>query len=171
MHWIHFALYSLLPLALASQMSDDCDCSTLATKDSENLSFCSKKAYCPGHEASTSLQREIFADFIETLYGERNVSKAIKTYFDSDNIEHDPYDPPGLDGIIARLEGIIPYANYTILLSSFGDNIGLVYLRVEDQPEPMALADIYRMNGTCIVEHWDVSQARPANATNPLAMF
>jgi len=38
-------------------------------------------------------------------------------------------------------------------------------------PEPIALADIYRMDGTCIVEHWDVTQARPANATNPIAMF
>lgn len=108
---------------------------------------------------------------LETLYGERNVSKAFETYTDSDIIEHDPADTPGRDAIMARLDGIIPYANYKILFSSFGDDVGLVYLRVEDQPEPIAFADVYRMNGTCIVEHWDVSQARPANATNPLAMF
>ncbi|KAJ6096558.1 hypothetical protein N7486_007304 [Penicillium sp. IBT 16267x] len=170
MHWIHFALYSLLPLALASQVSDDFVCSTWATK---NLSFCKKKAepYCPGYEASTALQSEIFADFIETLYGERNVSKAFETYVASDIIEHDPVDSQDRDAIVARLAALIPYVNSTILFSSFGDNIGLVYLKVEDKPEPIALADIYRMNGTCIVEHWDINQARPANTTNPLAMF
>jgi predicted SnoaL-like aldol condensation-catalyzing enzyme len=27
------------------------------------------------------------------------------------------------------------------------------------------------MEGTCIVEHWDVIQFRPANSINPIAMF
>ena len=51
------------------------------------------------------------------------------------------------------------------------NNIGLIHVRINEEPEPIALADIYRMDGTCIVEHWDVTQARPANATNGIAMF
>lgn len=30
---------------------------------------------------------------------------------------------------------------------------------------------LYRMEGTCIVEHWDISQVKPADDTNPFAMF
>ena len=67
---------------------------------------------------------------------------------------------------------VIPYVPSTVLRQSFDNNIGFAHVRV-DEPgeEPIALADIYRMEGTCIVEHWDVTQARPANATNPIAMF
>lgn len=45
-------------------------------------------------------------------------------------------------------------------------------MRVDEEDHlPIALADIYRMNGTCIVEHWDVTQETLRNATNPIAMF
>lgn len=175
MHFIHHMLYTLLPFTLAlegpSKISRDVVYSPLDATDSKSLPFYPKKAYCPGREADENFQSQIFADFIEILYGEKNVSKAFETYVDSNVIEHDPSDPQDRDGIVARLNQIIPYVAFTILFSSFGDDIGLVYLKIEDNPEPIALADIYRMNGTCIVEHWDVQQTRPANATNPLAMF
>jgi predicted SnoaL-like aldol condensation-catalyzing enzyme len=145
--------------------------SALDVTDSKNLSFYPKTAYCPGRKADEDVQRQIFTRFIETLYGEKNVSKAFETHVDSNIIEHDPGDLQDRDAIVARLNQIIPYVTSTILFSSFGDDTGLVYLKVEDDPEPIALADMYRMDGTCIVEHWDVQQARPANTTNPLAMF
>ena len=67
---------------------------------------------------------------------------------------------------------VIPYVPSVVLRHSFDNNIGFIHVRVnEADEEPIALADIYRMDGTCLVEHWDVTQARPANATNPIAMF
>ena len=38
---------------------------------------------------------------------------------------------------------------------------------MDDDSESLAHADIHRMDGACIFEDWDISQARPANSTNP----
>ena len=52
---------------------------------------------------------------------------------------------------------------------TFEGGIGFVHLNVAGGQ--LAVADVFRLNGTCVMEHWDVDQARPANATNPLALF
>ena len=70
------------------------------------------------------------------------------------------------------LLAVIPYVPFIVLRQSFDNNIGFAHVRVNQVGEPpLALADIYRMEGTCIVEHWDVTQYLPANATNPIALF
>ncbi|KAL2838446.1 hypothetical protein BJY01DRAFT_250946 [Aspergillus pseudoustus] len=127
-------------------------------------------SYCPGSPTNERHQRQIFTEFVETLYGEKNVSKAFGLYVDRNIIEHDPFDEQDRDSIVARLEAVIANAEVTILRTSFNNDTGLVFMRVEEE-DPIAFADIYRMDGTCIVEHWDVAQTRPANATNPIGMF
>lgn len=146
------------------------DCTTDPTHGN-HVEACLQEPYCPGREVDERLQGEIFTRFLEALYGEKNASKAFETYVDPNIIEHDPDDTQDRDAIVARLSQIIPFANITILASSFNNNTGLAHLKVNEDPEPAALADIYRMEGTCIVEHWDVIQYRPANSTNPIAMF
>ncbi|MCJ1390920.1 hypothetical protein MMC18_003781 [Xylographa bjoerkii] len=131
----------------------------------------STSSYCPPRPADQFSQRSIFTDFVNTLYGEKNVTKAFETFITVDLIEHDPFDAQGRAANEAKLSGIIPYASFQVLRSNFDADIGFIHVRVNEAPEPIALADIYRMDGTCIVEHWDVTQARPANATNPIAMF
>ncbi|MCJ1418198.1 hypothetical protein MMC32_004544 [Xylographa parallela] len=133
--------------------------------------FNSTFSYCPPRPANEFFQRAIFTDFVNTLYGEKNVTKAFETYIAVSLIEHDPFDAQGRAANEAKLSAIIPYASFEVLRHSFDADIGFIHVRVNEPPEPIALADIYRMNGTCIVEHWDVTQARPANATNPIAMF
>lgn len=168
MHRIYFILL-VLTLAIAASAQNPCSETNLL--DNYDISTCLQEPYCPGYEASERLQQDLFAQFTQTLYVEKNVSKAFETYVSSNIIEHDPDDTQDRDATIARLSQIIPFANFTILRSSFGNNTGLIHLRVDQDPEPVALADIYRMDGTCIVEHWDIAEARPANSTNPIAMF
>ncbi|KAF7125708.1 hypothetical protein CNMCM5793_002001 [Aspergillus hiratsukae] len=128
-------------------------------------------SYCPSREVNEERQRKIFARFVQTLYEERNVAEAFTNYVDPDLIEHDPYDQTR-DDVVAKLSQIIPDATFTVVHSTFENDIGFVHVRLgEDGAPPVALADIYRMDGTCIVEHWEVVQARPDDYTNPIAMF
>ncbi|KAK3168221.1 hypothetical protein OEA41_004667 [Lepraria neglecta] len=130
------------------------------------------KSYCPGHPAPEGYQRELFFAFINDLYVKKDVIGAFDTYIAENLIEHDPFDAQGRAANAAKLANIIPYVPSTVLRMSFDNNVGLAHVRVNQaNKEPIALADIYRMDGTCIVEHWDVTQSRPANATNPIAMF
>lgn len=85
--------------------------------------------------------------------------------------EHNPFGPQGRDANAAILTQVLANANFTVLRKNFDNNLGIVHTRVEGIPQPSALVDIYRFDGSCIVEHWDVTQVRPANATNPLALF
>jgi len=127
--------------------------------------------YCPPSPATESQQRALFSAFVSALYTAKNATLAFETYVAADLTEHDPFDAQGRAPNEAKLNGILPYASFDVLRYNLDNNLGLIHVRVNEVPEPIALADIYRMDGTCIVEHWDVTQARPANATNPIAMF
>ncbi|MCJ1317719.1 hypothetical protein MMC15_003045 [Xylographa vitiligo] len=166
------SILSTATLLLAFPLSSDSlsahDRSSLALKArGSNSTF----SYCPSKPANEFHQRSIFTEFVNTLYGEKNVTKAFETYIAVDLIEHDPFDAQGRAANEAKLSAIIPYASFEVLRHSFDADVGFIHVKVDELPEPIALADIYRMEGTCIVEHWDVTQARPANATNPIAMF
>ena len=122
--------------------------------------------YCPPRRATPKQQRAIFSDFVDTLYIQKNVPKAFNDHVASNLIEHDPFDFQGRDPNIAKLSAIIPFAKFAVQRHNFDNEIGFIHLRVDENPGPVALADVYRFNGTCIVEHWDIAQVYPANATN-----
>lgn len=131
----------------------------------------SHETYCPSVPAYPNEQNAIFNSFIHILLTDRNPVEAYRRFVDVNLIEHNPFGPQGRDGNAAILTQILAVANFTVLRKNFGNNLGIVHTRIEGNPQPTALVDIYRFNGSCIVEHWDVSQVRPANATNPLALF
>lgn len=70
----------------------------------------------------------------------------------------------------AKLETIIPYADFNVERWSFDNGFGVVHMRINGNPQT-AIVDLYRMDGTCLVEHWDITQAWPADATNVVGFF
>ncbi|KAI4130699.1 MAG: hypothetical protein LQ338_001600 [Usnochroma carphineum] len=113
--------------------------------------------YCPPRPASSAQQHAIFTAFVKTLYTDKNVTDAFENYIAVDLIEHDPFDEQGRAANEAKLSHIIPFVPSTVLRQGFDNGTGFIHLRVDEdtEPQPIALADIYRMNGTCIVEHWE----------------
>ncbi|CAD6571149.1 MAG: hypothetical protein ASARMPREDX12_004144 [Alectoria sarmentosa] len=125
--------------------------------------------FCPPKPATPSQQHNIFFDFINMLYVLEDPTNAYLTYVSPDYINHSPYAPQGRAAAIAFLQYLIPSVERTIVHETFEGNIGFVHLNVAGGQ--MAVADVFRLDGTCVMEHWDVDQARPANATNPLSLF
>ncbi|KAL8709819.1 MAG: hypothetical protein Q9220_005435 [cf. Caloplaca sp. 1 TL-2023] len=112
--------------------------------------------YCPPRPATPAQQHAIFTSFVSTLYTSKNVSAAFENYIAVDLIEHDPTDAQGRAANEAKLSQIVPFVPSVVLRQGFDNGTGFIHLKVlEEGHLPIALADIYRMNGSCIVEHWE----------------
>ncbi|KAK7723632.1 hypothetical protein SLS57_004446 [Botryosphaeria dothidea] len=130
--------------------------------------------YCPPRAATPAEQKAIFAEFVQKFLVQQNATKALLDHVSEDYIQHNPFFPSGRQVVLDAFASIPPGAtNSSIINQGFDADRGWVHYR-QDQagaPQPSAVVDIYRFEGTCIREHWDVIQQRPANATNPLAMW
>lgn len=130
-------------------------------------------SYCPPYGASPWEQEKLFNEFVVDFYVDNNITKAFTTYVSEGYIQHNPFIPDGRDAVIAILGSFPPPVVPTVIVHQlFQNNIGVVHHKDITPGQPItAVADFYRYNGSCIVEHWDVIQSVPANATNPHPLF
>ncbi|PNS16440.1 hypothetical protein CAC42_174 [Sphaceloma murrayae] len=131
--------------------------------------------FCPPRPASPQEQRKIFNDFVDAFIVRKDFSNTTwNTYIAEDYIQHNPFALSGRDQVIAFFANVDPAAvNYTIISKGMDGNYGYIHYRFDqvNVTQPSAVADIFRFNGSCIQEHWDVIQQRPENPLNPIALF
>lgn len=127
---------------------------------------------CPPHYASSKTQEALFHAYVQKFYVQENVTGAVEDYVADDYIQHNPYVDSGKENAIKALSVLFTGVNITLLHTGFENGYGWVFSRF-DIPglPPTATMDLLRYNGSCIQEHWESSEALPANATNPLALF
>lgn len=160
---MHFSTVALLSTALAS----------LANAGPLPLNELSPP-YCPPRPVSSEQQRSIFDEFVQKLFIERNPTKALTDHMADDYIQHNPFALSGRQNGIDALSFVTPETvNFTVVHSGTDKDLAWIFSRVDQvgQDQPTAAADFFRFNGSCIQEHWDVLQERPANRTNPLDMW
>ncbi|KAL7934328.1 hypothetical protein V8C35DRAFT_302305 [Trichoderma chlorosporum] len=109
---------------------------------------------CPPRPASPEEQQRIFYAFVNEFYSQNNISEAFDNYVWIDYIQHNPTIGQGRDAAVAALSKN-PKVNSTIVHQTFTNNTGFVHHYAFSTP-PIKIMDAYRMNGSCIVEHWDV---------------
>ena len=98
------------------------------------------------------------------------MKKAFETYVSGQYIQHDPNIADGREAAIAALAPKFSAAGarFDIRHIIVDGNITVIHLRGRSSPEALggAVADIYRIEGGRIIEHWDVLQPIPEKSLN-----
>ncbi|KAF5340045.1 hypothetical protein D9611_012390 [Ephemerocybe angulata] len=132
---------------------------------------CSLKARGPLlHE----LQDTAIKDFAQIFFVDRNPKKAFDKYVPGRYIEHNPNGLSGRENAISFLTGFLatPGLTVTNLTAYAGGGFGHMRFREGVKGEfDRVVSDRLKFEGTCFVEHWDVSQDVTGQETNPLAWF
>lgn len=126
---------------------------------------------------SASANREVVLSFYRTGLVERRPREAFEKYAAVEMVEHKPDVPSGTRAAVVeyleRLIAELPQSQWEILrVAAEGD---LVFLHARFIPEPgakpYAIADVFRLKGCRIVEHWDVVGPPRDDQPNPNTRF
>lgn len=106
-------------------------------------------------------------------YADKDVD-TMMSYVVDDYIQHNPNIQSGKEIAQSYLTrqlaspGLVN--NVTLVISQL--NFVLLHVhRIQPGHRDRVIVDIYRLDGTCIVEHWDVQQDMDPDAPNPGAFF
>ena len=140
-------------------------------------------AQLPGAQASTACtgsaegnRKVVLAFYNEALVGLKP-RPAFERHMSADFIEHKPDVPEGTRAATAsfleQLIANVPQPKWTIERTiAEGD---LVFLHARFSPAPCApeyaIADVFRLSGCKIVEHWDIVAPPPKEQRNPNTRF
>ncbi|KAI0199509.1 hypothetical protein F4808DRAFT_461829 [Astrocystis sublimbata] len=122
--------------------------------------------YCPPRPATTDEQRVLMGKYIDAVVTRKDIKDGFCNHVTADPpyIQHDPdIQPYGKEATMEFLLGIPAYAdmNLTVLRSGFDNGLGWAHIVGCEGPKPgdcVQAVDIYRFDGTCIMEHWAVIQ-------------
>ncbi|KAK7706861.1 hypothetical protein SLS57_009532 [Botryosphaeria dothidea] len=162
---------SLISLATALMAPLSASMPTASLSSTANNST---TTYCPPRPASPAEQRQIFEDFIDLVFVQRDATTAYLKYVAEDYIQHNPSVLSGRNNsLVAVTELVTPETTFEIQSTAFEADRGWVFSRVvfPGAEQPTAVVDVVRLDGSCLVEHWDVMQQRPADAINPLDLW
>jgi predicted SnoaL-like aldol condensation-catalyzing enzyme len=118
--------------------------------------------------------REIFNGYVEEWVTQRNWSAAAAKYLSPNMIQHNPQIANGSAAMVAAVRPILSNydgPDFSLVIVDEEKKLAVTYNRYIGKKGtglPLtAVADVYRFEGTCIVEHWDDLEALPVNSTNP----
>jgi predicted SnoaL-like aldol condensation-catalyzing enzyme len=119
--------------------------------------------------------RAVIEDFVELFYRRRDVRAAFERHVAPDYIQHNPGIADGRDAAITALEPKFSSPGFSTdikLVLVDGDHAA-IHLHARRAPGERggAVADLYRLAGGRIVEHWDVLQPVPESSANDHPMF
>jgi len=118
--------------------------------------------------------RAIVTEFARLFYTERDVEAAFAGFVAEDYIQHNPTIADGRDAAVQALVGKFstPGAAFDIQRILVDGDLALIHVRATFPGNPVAaVADIYRLEGGKVVEHWDVLQRMPDVVANDHPMF
>ncbi|MFC4277563.1 nuclear transport factor 2 family protein [Achromobacter aloeverae] len=129
-----------------------------------------------GANAANGSSKEVVLAYYRMMFQDKDVEQAMSTYVNKNLIQHDPYLG---DGAAAMTDFFVPYyeqhpqASAEIKRVVSEGDIVVVHALWKETPEDVgqAVVDIFRVENSKIVEHWNVSQDIPDNPANKNTMF
>ncbi len=109
----------------------------------------------------------LVSNAMHELFVTKDAQKAVRLYFGSPYLQHNPMIPDGADDlpkVIAALPANFKYEPGIIVAD--GDIVMIHGLYTGWGPKPLVTVDIFRVKDGKLVEHWDVMQEEvPASQT------
>jgi len=134
-------------------------------------------AASPGVEMSIQDQnKKLVRDFYELAFNAHKPTEAAKKYIGDRYIQHNPFVPNGAAAFYEYFEGEFkkhPKSHVTIYrVLADGDLVALhLNSKLDDADPGRAIVDIFRVENSKIVEHFDVIQQVPDKTANGNTMF
>ena len=120
--------------------------------------------------------KQIVRDFCEIAFNAKRPADAAEQFLGTEYIQHNPMAPDGPEAFVEFAGGFVAQAPGLSLeikrIIAEGDLVvahSLLKLAADDAGS--AVADIFRLEGGRIVEHWDVIQPIPETSVNDHPMF
>jgi predicted SnoaL-like aldol condensation-catalyzing enzyme len=119
--------------------------------------------------------RAVIEDFVELFYRRRDVRLAFERHVAPEYVQHNPGIADGRDAAIEALDPKFSAAGFRadVKLVLVDGDFAAIHVHARSAPDERggAVADLYRLAGGRIVEHWDVLQPVPEVADNEHPMF
>ena len=123
--------------------------------------------------ADVEANKQAVRGFYELAFNEKQPEQAVERYLGSRYIQHNPQAPDGAEAFIGFVKAF-PEASVDIRRIVAEDDIvvthSLLRFSADDERGTVA-ADLFRLEGGKIVEHWDVLQPFPEESANDHPMF
>ena len=123
--------------------------------------------------ASPAENKKLVENAMHDLFITRDASGAVKKYFGSPYIQHNPMIPNGADDLPAVVKALPANFKYEPGMIVADGDLVMIHGRYTGWgPKPLVTVDIFRVKDGKLVEHWDVMQEDvPATQTkngNPM---
>jgi predicted SnoaL-like aldol condensation-catalyzing enzyme len=91
----------------------------------------------------------------------------------SEYVNHSPNATSGRENALSILVPTLSNRSLSISRTTWfsGQGYGVLHYMMGLNGTSNAVMDKFRLQGTCVVEHWDAMQAIFGNETNPIAFF
>ncbi|ALU73446.1 pyruvate kinase (plasmid) [Rhodococcus erythropolis R138] len=119
--------------------------------------------------------RQVVEDFLDLINREGRVRDAFERHVGEEYIQHSPGVANGREAAIELLTGFVSSPGFAPVVKRIVSDhdvvVTFMHLVIDSHPGGLAVVDIWRLNDSKIVEHWDVVQAVPSTSANGNSMF
>ena len=120
--------------------------------------------------------KQVARDFCEVAFNAKQPADAAQRFMGAEYVQHNPSAPDGKEAFVEFATAFVtqaPDLKLDIRTMIAEDDLVMAHslLKVTREDAGMVVVDIFRLEESKIVEHWDVMQPFPETSANDHPMF